>query len=404
VTPAATATRPRGKGARGVAPVRSARFPALDGLRGAAALMVLVNHVGYESGFSFTGIVGGLVSRLDIGVTIFFVLSGFLLYRPFAEWHLGDRPRPAVRRYAWHRALRILPAYWVLAAVVMLTIDRELVTARVATATALLLQTYQGGLLLPSLGQTWTLCTELSWYVALPALALVLRRRGTRSPRAQVLLELAVVGAFVVIGLTWSGLARSDAGWLDPFLSGFWLPHYLGWFGAGMALAVLWAYERHSPRAVAPLRALGAAPGTCWAAAFAVFALAATPLTGPRILLALSPAEGVARDLLYLVAAGLVVLPCVFGTEGAPVMRALSGRTARYLGEISYAVYLWHFPMKTVTFGWTGTAPFTGHFLLNLAVLLPVTLVLASASWYLVEKPALRLRTWTPRRRHRGTG
>ena len=84
-------------------------FPALNGVRGAAALLVLVSHVGYESGASFSGIAGGLLSRAEIGVTIFFVLSGFLLYHPYARSHLEGATPPAVGRYLWRRLL--LPAF-----------------------------------------------------------------------------------------------------------------------------------------------------------------------------------------------------------------------------------------------------------------------------------------------------
>src|SRR3954466_9607528 len=92
-------TRPRD--AVGAPPRISAghQFPALDGMRAVAALLVLVTHVSFVSGHDDDQI-GALLSRFDCGVAIFFVLSGFLLYRPFALAHFGARSDPNVGRYA----------------------------------------------------------------------------------------------------------------------------------------------------------------------------------------------------------------------------------------------------------------------------------------------------------------
>jgi peptidoglycan/LPS O-acetylase OafA/YrhL len=374
-------------------PVPRPHFPALDGYRGIAALLVLVSHVGYQSGFSISNTFGAPVMRMDIGVTLFFVLSGFLLYRPFAAWHAGQGRQPRAGAFLWNRALRIFPAYWLMLTVVMLTIHRHDLTPRIVTASYLLLQTFEPSLLLDAVGHTWTLCTEMSWYLFLPVLALLLTRPPGRLARVQRRIELGVVAAFFVIGIGFGVIVRGTT-LLNPYIAGHWLPHYLGWFGAGMGLAVLSVHPGSRVAAVA--RSLAAAPGTCWAAALAVYALACTAISGPRLLTALDPWEGLMREILYLGASVLFLLPGVLGPADSRVSRALGSRVGVYLGNISYAVYLWHFPLLRVTFGWTDTPAFGGRFLLNLVVLLAVTLAIATLSWQLVERPALSLKSWRP--------
>src|SRR5438067_8870761 len=100
--------------------VSALRLPALDGLRGLAAVAVLCFHVlnttvpdiGHRSWPLLIRL--PLASMGALGVSCFFALSAFLLAQPFLHWLLGDASRPSLRRYAMHRALRILPAWWLL--------------------------------------------------------------------------------------------------------------------------------------------------------------------------------------------------------------------------------------------------------------------------------------------------
>ena len=85
-------------------------FPLLDGYRAIAAFMVLTTHVAFNTGEIRTPVLGPLLGRMDFGVTLFFLLSGFLLYRPWARAAMVDRAGPAVGGYALRRAARILPA------------------------------------------------------------------------------------------------------------------------------------------------------------------------------------------------------------------------------------------------------------------------------------------------------
>src|SRR3954453_13942377 len=93
-------------------PPGNPRFPLVDGLRAVAALSVLVTHTAFLSGFNGHGLLGGITARLDVGVALFFVISGFLLYRPFVAARMGGRGGPRAGLYFRRRALRILPAYW----------------------------------------------------------------------------------------------------------------------------------------------------------------------------------------------------------------------------------------------------------------------------------------------------
>src|SRR5581483_7751680 len=68
---------------------RHSHFPCFDGLRAIAATAVLVHHAGFATGYSVNGRFGALFAHGDAGVSVFFLISGFLLYRPFVASHLS---------------------------------------------------------------------------------------------------------------------------------------------------------------------------------------------------------------------------------------------------------------------------------------------------------------------------
>src|SRR3954452_5766357 len=80
-------------------PPGNPRFPLFDGLRAIAVLAVLVTHTALLSGANELAWYGKYTARLDVGVTVFSLISGFLLSRPFVAAHLDDRAAPRVRHY-----------------------------------------------------------------------------------------------------------------------------------------------------------------------------------------------------------------------------------------------------------------------------------------------------------------
>src|SRR5437763_17025585 len=102
--------------------IRSAR---IESVRALAALAVLESHAwGYAHGWYGPALVGTLPQRilfgLGSGVLVFFALSGYLLFWPFAKRWFADGQAIDLRRYALNRALRILPLYYVAIVVVLL--------------------------------------------------------------------------------------------------------------------------------------------------------------------------------------------------------------------------------------------------------------------------------------------
>ena len=103
------------------------RFVAGDPLRALAALMIVVVHAALQITFfgggesALFGSAGqDLLVALAWGVSVFFVLSGYLIARPFVRAIVEGEPLPRVRNYLVNRALRILPAYWVVLTAMLL--------------------------------------------------------------------------------------------------------------------------------------------------------------------------------------------------------------------------------------------------------------------------------------------
>ncbi|MEV6345386.1 acyltransferase [Actinoplanes sp. NPDC051851] len=374
------------------------RLPALDVLRALGAAAVVAVHAGFATGASANPRWGGLTARMDVGVAVFFVLSGFLLFRPWAlaaaartgavdaaaaagPGAVEARP-PAIGRYLWRRALRILPAYWLTMTVCLLLLsgDRHIPPGewlRMATLT----QIYARGHLHDGLGHTWSLATEVAFYLLLPLLAGPVL--GARWRPGRTLALLAAGG----VAVTGGWVALMAAGRLDMGLHTMWLPAFASWFAAGMGLATAHVAVESGAggRWRLPVEA-GRAPLTCWAIAAGLFAVAGTPLTGPWDLSEPSPGAFGARMALFLMIAVALVLPVAFAPPGR-FRETLAHPVARWLGTVSFGLFLWHPFVLAVLRARTTDGGFAEVYAATLAG----GLLLGTASWYALERPLHRL-------------
>jgi peptidoglycan/LPS O-acetylase OafA/YrhL len=373
------------------------RFPALDGLRALGALAVLTTHVGFSSGASLIGAWAGPLARLDAGVAVFFVISGFLLYRPHVVARLEGLASPAPGVYLWHRALRILPVLWIAVALALVLRGDGNAGLSGYLQVATLTQIYADGFQVPGLTQMWSLATEVAFYLVLPWLARVLALVGGRSTPGlrREMAALIALGAFSVVW--WAVVAEGGT------TMGLWLPGYLGWFGAGMALAVWSAGRERDLLAPGPLDDLAAAPGTAWVAAMALFLVAATPIAGPYGLQLPTTGTAVTKNVLYAGIAFLIVLPAVAAPATCPsrrVVDVLGSGVPRYLGQISYGIFAYHVALLGLVERVIGHKTFGGQFFLLWTATLGVSVAFASVSFYVVERPVIRWgRRREPRRR-----
>lgn len=378
-------------------------FVAGDPLRGLATLGIIVVHAGSAAlnatgyGVRFSGeagridaygnVVGSLQVSGTFGVWVFFVLSGYLISRPFVRATIDGRPRPSIVRFARKRALRILPAYWtvltlVLLFTVWLTASAKISTGRIAE---LYVFVVNGNNPVTSwTAHMWTLEAEAMFYVALPVIAvlgaLALHRLPT--PRARA---LAIVLPCVVWILLAAPLHVEDAlgvEWLTVFR----------FFAAGIALAAIEPFAH--PRVTGQRR---------WATvATALFVGAAVGL------LVLPPLRYVVGGALDSGLGGaLLGIGCdlaVTAVVAAALLRQwadggcwplVDNSFTRWLGTRSYSFYLVHYALVfelsllIARAGW--------GYKVTLALLLPAVLVasgaLAEVLYRTVERPFLSLKT-----------
>lgn len=379
-------TRPNGAvAAVDVAP----QFPVLDTLRAVGAVAVLTTHTSFQTGeYLGNGVWGTLLARLDVGVAIFFVLSGFLLSRPYLARRVLDLPRPALGTYYEKRALRILPVYLVVVAIAYLFVPGNEGSGTTAWVSSfLLLDSFVDKSLPHGLTHMWSLSVEVTFYLLLPALMLLLCRGGLGSRRVAT-----VLSAMALASVAWLALVPrvDDAVRGAP---GLWLPAYLTWFAAGIALATIHVHHQlgTTSRLVEQVVQLGRQPGVCWSLAIGLMLVAATPLAGPTLLEAPSVADAITKHLLYAMVGTVLVLSGVFTSPGA-YRSLMTWGPLRHLGLISYSIFCIHLAVLSGVFAWTGIEVFTGQGLRVWALTLVVSLAASEVLYRVVEMPALRLR------------
>lgn len=367
-----------------------AHFASLDGYRAVAALMVLVTHVAFATGAVVSSRWGYVLQRFDFGVTLFFLLSGFLLYRPWVKAALLGAPRPNLRRYSLRRAARVLPAYWVVVIATLLLVPQTLVLDGWTWVSYLLTgQVYSDGRIADGLYHTWSLCTEIAFYVLLPVLGHLGLSRRASTPQKALRRQMIVLGGMVAIAASFT-LVRVTSGLL-PENAGLWLPAYLDWFAAGMLLALVEVRigQADAPRWVRALHDLARDPASCLVLAVSFFVIACTPLGGPYDLGAATPWEAFSKHWLYLLTALCLLLPATVG-HGSGWSAALGRPVVQRVGLISYGIFLWHMMLVYLLMPALGIPWFTGRSLLVLAAVLASTLVIATISYVVLERPIQR--------------
>lgn len=321
--------------------------PGLDGLRGIAILFVIAAHTCKDLGYRSGGVAG---------VTVFFVLSGFLITSLLLEEH--DRTGTvSLTGFYERRARRLLPALGVLLVFVA--------TVYVASGASLnrlaWVVLYVGnwpraaGHELGLVNHTWSLAIEEQFYIVWPLLLIV----GLRWRRS-VLLTVTATAAVASFGLRlllWGGTADQDRIWFGTDTNAFALL-------AGCALA-LWMVSRRADRT---------RPAAAVAAAVTLAVVAANGSTfSYTLVVPLAAAVG-----------GVVMIVALCGD--GPVGVFGSG-WLRYAGRRSYAWYLWHVPLLVLLRLELGVDPITAAI-----VGVGLTVAIAEASWRLVERPVLQRR------------
>ncbi|WP_308606030.1 acyltransferase [uncultured Corynebacterium sp.] len=335
-------------------------LPELEGVRALAALAVVITHVSFQTATGWAW-----AERLDYGVAVFFVLSGFLLWR--------RRHAHTAGQYLLSRVARLAPLYVVcVVAVLALLPDASPLTLPQVITNLTGTQLYIADGLVPGLTQLWSLCVEFAFYAVLPLLAWLLDKLSAR-PR------VALIAGAGVLSLFWGFL---------PFVAGYesgdintqiWPPAYFSWFAVGMLAA-----EAEAARV--RLRAGRIVRPVCWAVAAGCVWLASREWFGPQGLVHPEPGEFARRIAAGAVCGACIVVPVAL----APRESWLASEWMRALGRWSYGVFMWHVAVLAIAFPLLGVSAFSGaawDFAVVLAFTVVVSCVLSAATYVLVEVP-----------------
>jgi peptidoglycan/LPS O-acetylase OafA/YrhL len=350
---------------------RLGRIPALDGLRGIAVLVVVIEHIETILVPGTVRVDAGPLRGAFLGVDIFFVLSGFLI-TCLLLGEQAERTRVRFGAFYRRRALRLLPALYVLLAVHVLytlvtglSLHLEWLSVRGALA-YVSNWTWKWDWLqsAPGLGHLWSLAVEEQFYLVWPVVLIVFL--GVRRRTATVAIVMVAGIAFIAVhrammwehGVNWLFLSIRTDTRADSLL-------------VGALLAQLWVRGwRPSARIVIP-------------AAWVATALLAVFVTVARSTQAFLYLGGFT---LFAVCTATVILAA---SEGQwPGTRLLEIPSLRVVGRVSYGLYLWHMPLFYVVnrYGASWGAP------ARILVAVPLAAAFTFASWRYVEQPFLRLK------------
>ena len=397
---------------------KKSTIAALDGVRAFACLLVVGYHISLiarDTGVWSPGLqplVAAFLLAGGAGVTLFFVLSGFLLFLPYVRALLQESAWPSARRFYLRRALRIIPAYYICLFTLILLEHREYLRPDHWQQLVLFLvffmdsssATYQA-----INGPFWTLAVEWQFYLLLPLLVLGMRafsRRCVPDRRLWVLLlcllALIIWGAASQVWSSYLQLHPWPVGPVWQIIKALFFGEagkYLQDFAIGMLAGLLYMYTRSAANSERVKKALQSYQRWLWYIGLALLLFMALwhenaiHSNGSPWLDSLKGAYTLFSEAGFAGGFGLCIIGILFGH--APLQRFFSLAPLRWIGNVSYSTYMWHLPLLLffmVFVGyhittWNSWLVFGYYWLWTVLVILPFSVVM----FLLTERPAMML-------------
>lgn len=354
------------------------RFLAADALRACAALSVLVYHAALftEPGFlegqgpfttEFGLVPGTILQQAGLVLYVFFVLSGYLIARPFVRSIVFDEPLPRLGAYLRNRSLRILPAFWCVFTVTLVIAG---ISGRPLGDIAAVYGFLQAVFPSPTsalIGPAWTLGAEVSFYLLVPvaaAVAVIVIRRLPAGIARQLAIAAASLGIFVV---------SARVAFAGDYLRT--IPGLLYAFIPGVLLAVAEPYSALGRQASKPSRLVSAGCAV-------VFVFGVAMVLKPPVV----PGANA------IGAAAIVGAPLVLQWSSGSTWRWARSGALPWLGRRSYSLYLVHWGVLLLIREAVPPGRPLATFALYLCACLPLAIGIAALSYEFVEKPFLRRR------------
>ncbi len=398
-------------------------IPVLDGVRAIACLSVITFHVSGDAHIWEMSGLGQLAVAIamagDSGVTLFFVLSGFLLFLPYAKSLLYGGEWPAMRQFYLRRAIRIIPAYYVSLFLIILLADPEYLHLDHWKQLLLFLTFFMEPTQAQKInGPYWTLAIEWQFYLLLPFLALAMR---PLVQRGSLVRRVWMVGGCLFGVIFWGVFSRYWGLYLSShpaqtflvprpilnialfFLYGTagvrWRGKFLEDFAVGMLAALGYILARTTAadrtftmvmRRLSPWLWGG---GLLWLLAMALWEWSLADPQERFLPPVIFDTYSWSHEICLALGFGACVIAILFGGAGLQSMFAWS--PLRWIGLISYSLYIWHIPIIGLfqiyllpsVHTWQHSAVYSLYWVWVLLVVFPIAL----ASYLLIEKPWMLL-------------
>jgi len=343
------------------------RIPSLDGLRAISIVLVLVSHLAGTAGFPISAATMNPWALGSLGVTVFFVISGFLITGLLLD-ELRRTEKIRLGRFYFRRTLRIFPPYFALLAALALAQAAGWLVLNPGDLfhSATYTSNYHDDRSW-YVGHTWSLSVEEQFYLLWPAVLLFARTR-----RALLIAAATILLVPVIRVAEWELFRAAGHG------VGYRFETIADALAAGCVLACARRRLHASPLY---MRALSSP-------AFVLVPLAAIAanLTHDHPLVAMGAALTVINICLALCVDWAVTFH-----EGR-IGRVINAAPLVFVGWISYSLYLWQQPFLN-----RESSAFIAQFPQNILL----TVVAALASYYVVERPSLQVRKWIEQRKRR---
>jgi peptidoglycan/LPS O-acetylase OafA/YrhL len=351
----------------------SSWIPEIDGLRFVAIALVVLFHleaqVASKSNVAlhvqpwYAGLIS-LISRGDIGVRIFFVISGFILGRPFARHYLLHRERPSLHSYYLRRLTRLEPPYLLNIAICAVSIAiYGHVSLRALLPGALASSIYMHGLVAPQ-GMVvnpvaWTLEMEVQFYVLVPLLTLIFLVRPAWLRRT-LLAAISIVIPELLVHFAFGRISADSRFWATIF---WWLQYFL----AGLLLSDVYVTEMPE-----------------WPSSWIWDVVC---ISTWAVLLFNDNHQFYPYEPL------MIALAFIGAFRGVLLHRLFTIEWLALIGGMCYSLYLWHFFIIALVFKASRHVVLThdllGAVLVQAAIILPCVLGLCTLYFVLVERPCM---------------